>query len=88
MNLARGGSLGGAQRGALRPFLVLFTISILLVLARDAAPVRAVAGAATQALAPVSRVVADAGATVGRALGVITEIDRLRADNARLRTDN
>ncbi len=88
MSLPRGGTLAGTQRGSLRPFLVLFTISILLVIARDAVPVRAVAAAATQVLAPISRVVADGGAAAGRALGVITEIDRLRADNARLRTDN
>ncbi len=88
MSLARGGNLAGTRRAPLRPFLVLFAVSILLVVMRDAAPVRAFAAGATAILAPAARMVADGGAAASRAFGVITEIDRLRADNARLRTDN
>ena len=76
-----------AHTGSLRPFAVLFLISALLLLARNSDPVRSVASFGTQLLVPVQRVLADAGITSNRFFQAITEIERLRADNATLRAD-
>ena len=76
-----------ARTGSLRPFAVLFLISVLLLFARNSDPVRAVATFGTELLVPVQRVLADAGITSNRFVQAITEIERLRADNATLRAD-
>lgn len=84
------GGLGRARRssgGALRPFLILTAVSVVLLLARNADPVRATASTGTQLLVPLERVLADAGASVGRFTRAITEIEFLRNDNSRLRGD-
>ena len=76
-----------AQGGVIRPFAILFAISALLLLARDTDPVRSVATLGTTVLVPVQRVLADAGITSNRFVQAITEIERLRADNATLREE-
>lgn len=80
-------SRGRARRagGALRPFVALTLVSIALLLLRNADPVRAGANVGTQLLVPLERVLADAGASIGRFTQAITEIEFLRKDNARLR---
>lgn len=76
-----------AQNGLLRPFAVLFAISTLLLVARNTDPVRSIATVGTQLLVPVQRVLADVGITSNRFVQAITEIERLRQDNADLRTE-
>ena len=83
-------SYGGrrrAQSSFVRSFAVLFLVSTLLLVARNSDPVRGAATFATQLLAPIQRVLADAGITGNRFVQAITEIERLRADNAQLRAD-
>jgi rod shape-determining protein MreC len=81
------GSRRKAQNSFFRSFAVLFLISALLLFARNSDPVRGVATFATQLLVPVQHVLADAGITSNRFVQAITEIERLRADNAQLRAD-
>jgi rod shape-determining protein MreC len=76
-----------AQGSFLRPFAALFLVSALLLFARNSDPVRAVATFGTELLVPVQRVLADAGITSNRFVQAITEIERLRQDNATLRAD-
>jgi rod shape-determining protein MreC len=70
-----------------RPFVVLFLVSTLLLVARNSDPVRGAATFATQLLVPIQTVLANAGITSNRFVQAITEIERLRADNAQLRAD-
>ncbi len=77
-----------ARPGALRPFVVLLAISLLLLGARNWDPVRETSSFATALLVPVQRLLADAGNGVDRFFTAIGEIERLRADNARLREEN
>lgn len=76
-----------AQSGSSRAFAVLFVISALLLMLRNTDPVRNIATFGTEILVPVQRVLADAGITSNRFVQAITEIERLRADNASLRTE-
>jgi len=76
-----------AQTSFVRSFAVLFLVSALLLLARNSDPVKGAATFATQLLVPIQRVLADAGITSNRFVQAITEIERLRADNAKLRAD-
>lgn len=76
-----------AQNGLLRSFAIVFAISTLLLVARNSDPVRSLATIGTQLLVPVQRVLADAGVTGNRFVEAITEIERLRQDNADLRTE-
>ncbi|HEU5286979.1 MAG TPA: rod shape-determining protein MreC [Candidatus Limnocylindria bacterium] len=76
-----------SQNGFLRSFAVLFLISTLLLLARNWDPLRSLATAGTELLVPVQRVLADAGITVNQFTQAISEIQRLRADNAKLHDD-
>ena len=78
----------GARPGALRPFVGLLAISLLLLALRNWDPVRATSSFATALLVPAQRVLADAGNSADRFFTAIGEIERLRADNARLREDN
>lgn len=77
-----------AQGGLVRPLVLLFAISLLLLLLRNTDPVRAGATVATQLLVPVQRLLADAGVSSNQFIQAITEIDRLRSDNVRLRAEN
>jgi rod shape-determining protein MreC len=74
-----------AQTSFIRPFAILMTISLVLLFARNSEPVRALATGGTQLLVPIQRVLADVGVTSNRFVQAITEIERLREDNATLR---
>ncbi len=76
-----------AQHGFVRSFAVLFLVSTLLLLARNWDPLRSLATAGTELLVPAQRVLADAGITVNQFTQAVSEIQRLRADNATLRAD-
>jgi rod shape-determining protein MreC len=70
------------------PFAVLFLVSLLILLFRSAGVVQGMAVAGTQVLVPVQRVLAETGVTTNRFFQAIGELDKLRADNAELRTSN
>ncbi len=84
-------TLGRARRSApnaaLRTFAALLAVSLLLLVFRGSPPVRAGATAATQLLVPLQRVLADTGISVNRFVVAIGEIETLRVDNARLRSE-
>jgi rod shape-determining protein MreC len=77
-----------AQTGFLRSFAMLFLVSALLLVLRNSDPVRGASTFVTQLLVPIQRVLAEAGITSNRFVQAITEIERLRADNAALRAEN
>ncbi|MEP7004110.1 MAG: rod shape-determining protein MreC [Chloroflexota bacterium] len=84
-------TLGRARRrtnSVARPFAVLFTVALLLLLFRSASVVQAVATAGTQVLVPIQRVLAETGVTTNRFFQAIGDLDKLRVDNAALRTSN
>jgi len=81
------GSRRKAQNSFVRSFAVLFLVSALLLLARNSDPVRGAATFATQLLVPIQAMLAQAGITSNQFVQAITEIERLRADNAQLRAD-
>lgn len=83
-----GRSRNKAPASVLRPFLFLFTLSLLLFLARNTDVVRAVSSGATTVLVPVQSTLADLGAGVDRIVQATIEIERLRGDNTRLRDEN
>jgi len=76
-----------AQAGFFRPFAILLAISLALLLSRNSEPVRQLATGATQLLVPIQRVLADVGVTSNRFVQAITEIQRLRSEDAALRAD-
>ena len=76
-----------AQGSFGRPLAALLLISAVLLLARNSDPVCGAAVFATQLLVPAQRLLADAGITSNRFVQAITEIETLRAENARLRTE-
>lgn len=76
---------GRSDSGVLRQFTLLFVIALALLVARNTAPVRDAATALTSALVPFERALAQAGSGIGSFGESITEIQRLRADNARMR---
>ncbi len=81
-------SFGRTKRtshGLTRTLALLFGISVLLLLLRNSDIVRGASAFATQLLIPVQRVLADAGVSSNRFVQAISEIDRLRQDNAELR---
>jgi rod shape-determining protein MreC len=71
--------------GVLRQFAFLFILALTLLVARDAAPVRDAATAVTAALVPFERALAGVGSGVSAFTESISEIQRLRADNATMR---
>ena len=84
-------SLGRSRRrtnSVVRPFAVLFLVSLLILLFRSATVVQAMAVAGTQVLVPVQRVLAETGVATNRFFQAIGELDKLRADNARLNASN
>ena len=83
-----GRSRNRPRAGALRPFLFLFTLSLLILFTRNTDVIRAVSSGATTVLVPVQSVLADLGAGVDRMLQAALEIERLRGDNTRLREEN
>ncbi|MGH2451735.1 MAG: rod shape-determining protein MreC [Candidatus Limnocylindria bacterium] len=79
------GRARGAGQGVARPFALLFLVSLSLLLFRNADPVRSATGFLTGALVPVQYVLAETGVTSSRFFQAIGEIERMRAENARLR---
>lgn len=75
------------DHGALRQFAVLFILALTLLVSRNTALVQGASGAVTTALVPAQRALAEAGSSIGSFTQAITEIQRLRADNAKLRDD-
>jgi len=71
----------------LRLFAVLFVAALSLLVARNSAPVRDASTAVTTALVPFERALAAAGGAIGSFGESISEIQRLRVDNARMRDD-
>src|SRR5437899_8786737 len=76
-----------APSGFVRPLALLFALSMVLLLARNTDPVRAVATFGTELLVPVQRVLADVGSRVSSFTSAINEIQTLRDDNAALREE-
>jgi rod shape-determining protein MreC len=81
------GSRRKAQTSFIRSFAVLFLVSALLLVARNSDPVKGAATFATQLVVPIQRVLAQAGITSNQFVQAITEIQRLRTEDARLRAD-
>jgi len=85
-------SLGRARtrrtNSVARPFALLFILSLLILVFRSTDFVRSAGVVGTQALVPIQRALAETGATTNRFFQAIGEIDRLRAENADLRTAN
>ncbi|HET8568896.1 MAG TPA: rod shape-determining protein MreC [Candidatus Limnocylindria bacterium] len=74
--------------GSLRTFLVLFSVSVLILVLRNTDALRTTSAFGTAVLVPVQRAFSDVGAGIDRFARAVGEIDRLRGDNARLRDDN
>lgn len=74
-----------ADRTVLRQFAFLFVVALALLVARNTAPVRDASTALTIALVPFERALAQVGGGIGSFGESISEIQRLRADNARMR---
>lgn len=83
-----GRSRNRQRAGVLRPFLFLFTLSLVILFTRNTDVVRAVSSGATTALVPVQTVLADLGAGIDRIVQATVEIEGLRGDNVRLREEN
>jgi len=75
------------ERTALRQFAALFVVALALLVARNTAPVQDISRLVTTALVPVERALAGIGSATAAFTEAITEIQRLRTDNARLRDD-
>ncbi len=71
----------------LRQFAFLLILALSLLVARNTAFVQGASGAVTTALVPAQRALAQAGSSIGSFTEAISEIQRLRADNAKLRDD-
>ena len=85
--MASFGSRRKQQTSFVRSFAVLFLISALLLVMRNSDPVKGAATFATQLLVPVQRVLAQAGISSNQFVQAITEIQRLRTEDAQLRAD-
>jgi len=78
---------GRGDTSVLRLFAVLFVAALSLLVARNTSPVRDASTALTAALVPFERALAQAGVSIGSFGESISEIQRLRVDNARMRDD-
>lgn len=74
--------------GVLRPFLFLFTLSLLILLSRNTDVLRTAASGATAVLVPVQTALTELGTRADRIVEATVQIDRLRTDNAALREEN
>src|SRR5205085_1521739 len=75
----------GSGNAFLRPFAVLFVVSLALLLLRDTTFVRAGATFVTELLVPAERVLGQVGSTAGGFWQAIAEIENLRTDNDSLK---
>src|SRR2546423_15432051 len=69
----------------IRPFAVLFAVSLALLLLRDTTFVRSGATFVTELLVPAERVLGQVGSTAGGLWQAIAEIENLPADNDTLK---
>ena len=76
------------QNSVARPFAVLFVVALLLLLFRSVSVVQGAAAVGTQILVPVQSALAATGVTTNRFFQAIGDLDRLRTDNAELRSAN
>lgn len=76
------------RSGSLRPFLLLFAISLVILLTRNTDLLQAVASGATTVLVPAQSALADFGRRADRIVEATVQIDQLRIDNSRLRDEN
>src|SRR2546422_10430846 len=76
----------GSGNAFLRPFAVLFVVSLALLLLRDTTFVRAGATFVTELLVPAERVLGQVGSTAGGFWQAIAEIENLRTDNDTLKS--
>jgi rod shape-determining protein MreC len=74
--------------GVLRPFAILFAISLVLLVFRSASVISGAAAIGTELLVPVQRALAQTGVSTSRFFGAIGEIDSIRAENADLHATN
>src|SRR6267143_80145 len=75
----------GSGNAFLRPFAVLFVVSLALLLLRETAFVRAGATFVTELLVPAERVLGQVGSAGGGVWQAIAEIENLRTDNDSLK---
>src|SRR5437763_16169289 len=75
----------GSGNAFLRPFAVLFVVSLALLLLRDTTFVRAGATRVTELLVPAERVLGEVGSTAGGFWQAIAEIENLRSGNDTLK---
>lgn len=73
------------DRTVLRQFALLFVTALALLVARNSGVVQQASGAVTTALVPLERALAQTGAVLTGSIEAVSEIQRLRTDNARLR---
>lgn len=83
-----GRSRNRSGSGVLRPFLFLFTLSLLILLSRNTDVLKTVASGATAVLVPVQTALTELGTRADRIVEATVQIDRLRTDNAALREEN
>jgi len=76
------------RSGPLRPFLLLFALSLLILFTRNTDLLQAVASGATTVLVPAQSALADFGRRADRIVEATVQIDQLRIDNSRLRDEN
>jgi len=76
------------RSGPLRPFLLLFALSLLILFTRNTDLLQAVASGATAVLVPAQSALADFGRRADRIVEATVQIDQLRIDNSRLRDEN
>ena len=74
-----------SERTVLRQFAALFVVALALLVARNSAPVQDASRVITTGLVPVERTLAGIGSAAASFTEAVTEIQRLRTDNARLR---
>src|SRR5437762_13751684 len=75
----------GSGNAFVRPFVVLFVVSLALLLLRDTAFVRGGATFVTELLVPAERVLGQVGSTAGGCWQAIAEIENLRTDDDSLK---
>src|SRR5438874_2806309 len=75
----------GSGNAFVRPFAILFVVSLALLLLRDTAFVRGGATFVTELLVPAERVLGQVGSTAGGFWQAIAEIENLRTDNDALK---
>jgi len=76
-----------SERTVLRQFAALFVVALALLVARNSAPVQDASRIITTGLVPVERTLAGIGTAAASFTEAVTEIQRLRTDNARLRDE-